>query len=471
MTPSLELDDIQGLVARGFGDQKSACYVLLTMPDRRGAAAWLDAIAGELTSASVRPVGSAVNLALTASGLGRLGVPEGTLQRFSHEFATGMADPYRSRVLGDEGDVAPDHWLWGGPSAPVDAVLLLYAVDSEALDAAYEAHARRFRDHGLVEVRKLDTADIRGAEPFSPKEGIPQPILEGLPREGNQRDKVKDGEFVLGYPNEYGLYTSRPLIDGVDDPAGILPPDAAGSGGRDLGRNGSYLVFRHLDQDSAGFWGFLDRSTTAPDGTSDTAAQVRLAAKMIGRWPSGAPLVLAPDADQPALSGNDDFGYFHDDPHGFKCPVGAHVRRTNPRDSLPPFPGTDRSTAVNKRHRLLRRGRGYGPAVTPAEALESARTGSPLPEHGLHFLCLNANIARQFEFVQHTWANNPNFAGLHDEPDPLISPKAGRDFRIPDRPVRTRVTGLPRFVTVRGGAYFFLPGLRAVRWLASRAQA
>ncbi len=445
------------------------------MPDRKGAGAWLDSLAGEITSASARPADVAVNLALTAEGLARLGVPDGTLQRFSHEFVRGMADPYRSRVLGDVDDTAPDRWLWGGPSAPVDAVLLLYAVDKPALDAAYQAHADSFRHHGLVEVRKLDTADIRGAEPFSPKEGIPQPVLEGLPQHGSprdrDRDKVKDGEFVLGYPNEYGLYTSRPVIDAADDPTGLLPRDAAGSGGRDLGRNGSYLVFRHLAQDMAGFWGFLDRSTAAPDGTSDTAAQIRLAAKIIGRWPSGAPLVLAPDADDPSLSANDDFGYFHEDPHGFKCPIGAHVRRTNPRDSLPPFPGTDRSTAVNKRHRLLRRGRGYGPTVTPAQALESARTGEPLPDHGLHFLCLNANIARQFEFVQHTWVNNPNFAGLHDEPDPLISPTAGGDYRIPGRPVRTRLTGLPRFVAVQGGAYFFLPGVRALRWLGSRAQA
>jgi deferrochelatase/peroxidase EfeB len=86
-------------------------------------------------------------------------------------------------------------------------------------------------------------------------------------------------------------------------------------------------------------------------------------------------------------------------------------------------------------------------------------------------VCLNANIVRQFEFVQHTWANNPNFGGLHNEPDPLISPTAGGDYRIPGQPVRTRLTGLPRFVAVQGGAYFFLPGIRAVRWLAARAQA
>jgi Dyp-type peroxidase family len=472
VTPVLDLDDIQGLVARGYGDQKSACFVLLTMGDRAGAGAWLESLAGELTSAAAKPAGVAVNLALTTSGLARLGVPDATRQRFSHEFYKGMADPYRSRVLGDEGDVAPDHWQWGGPSAPVDAMLMLYAVDRAALDATYEAHAARFGEHGLVEVRRLDTADLDDTEPFGFRDGIAQPIVEGLSdKTGSPGNTVKAGEFILGYPNEYGLYTSRPVVDVADDPGGVLPGDAAGSGGRDLGRNGTYLVLRQLAQDLAGFWGFLDTSTTRPDGSADPAARVRLAAKMIGRWPSGAPLVMAPDADDPKLAGADNFGYHAEDPEGLRCPIGAHIRRTNPRDSLPPHAGTDRSIAINKRHRLLRRGREYGATITPEQALESHRTGAPLPDHGLHFVCLNANIARQFEFVQHTWANNPNFNGLHNEPDPLISPTAGADYRIPGRPVRTRLTGLPRFVSVQGGAYFFLPGLRAVRWLASRARA
>ena len=224
MSAVLDLDDIQGLVARGFGDQKSACYVLLTMPDRAGAGAWLESLAGELTPASAKPAGDAVNVALTTSGLARLGVPDATRQRFSHEFFKGMADPYRSRVLGDVDDVAPDRWIWGGPSAPVDAVLLLYAVDKPALDATYEAHAARFRDHGLVEVRRLDTADLDDTEPFGFRDGIAQPIIEGLStKTGSPGNTIKAGEFVLGYPNEYGLYTSRPVVDAADDPGGLLP--------------------------------------------------------------------------------------------------------------------------------------------------------------------------------------------------------------------------------------------------------
>jgi deferrochelatase/peroxidase EfeB len=143
------------------------------------------------------------------------------------------------------------------------------------------------------------------------------------------------------------------------------------------------------------------------------------------------------------------------------------VRRSNPRDSLDPSPGSAESVAVGKRHRLLRRGRKYGSPLAQAEALAAA-SGPEQDERGLHFICLNANIARQFEFVQHTWINNPRFAGLYDEPDPLVAAAGarGRTFTMPADPVRRRVTGLPSFVSVRGGAYFFLPGLRALRYLA-----
>ncbi len=410
---NLDLDGIQGLVSRGYREQPSACFVLLGMGDEAGR--WVRDV--EVTSAAARPTGDAVNLALTATGLAKLGAPLGG---FPAEFVQGMVTPHRSRLLGDEGDGAPAGWAWGGPSTPtVDAGLLLYARDDASLAALYEAHRRRWTEHGLVEVGKLDTTDLDGFEPFGFRDGVSQPVIEGLSKTGPAWNTVRAGEFVLGYPNEYGLYTGGKAFS------------------HGVGRNGSYLVIRQLAQDVAGFRRFLEQAT------SDPAEQTRLAAKMVGRWPSGAPLALSPNEDDPALADANDFGYFDEDPYGFKCPIGAHVRRANPRDSLDPQPGSASSIAVGKRHRLLRRGREY--------------------EHGLHFLCLNANISRQFEFIQHTWINNPHFAGLHDEPDPLVSPSAGAAFRIPAEPVRRRVTGLPRFVTVRGGGYFFLPGVRALR--------
>jgi deferrochelatase/peroxidase EfeB len=185
---------------------------------------------------------------------------------------------------------------------------------------------------------------------------------------------------------------------------------------------------------------------------------------MVGRWPSGAPLALAPDADDPSLKGANDFGYHELDPRGARCPVGSHIRRSHPRDSLDPRPGSSDSWAINRRHRILRRGREYGTSLT----IEEAVAGGDTTERGLNFICLNANIQRQFEFINHTWLNNPKFGGLYDDADPVAAPSTpvGASFTIPTDGIRERVTNLPRFVSVRGGAYFFLPGLAALRYLA-----
>ena len=412
---AMELDDIQGLVARGYRELPAASFAVLSGGSRQ----WLRELVADVNPASTRPSGLALNVAFTAAGLAKLGADTAG---FSAEFQQGMVTPHRSRVLGDGGQCGPERWDWGGPETPpVDAVVMVYGLDADTLNAAYDVQQRRWAEHGLEEVARLDTSDLDGVERFGFRDGVSQPIVDGLSKTGPEWNTVRPGEFVLGYPNEYGRYT----------------------GGRsfDLGRNGSYLVFRQLAQDVNAFQGFL------ASVTSDPTEQARLAAKMVGRWPSGAPLVLAPDADDPLLADANDFGYHDKDPHGLLCPIGAHARRANPRDSLDPQPGSAESIAVGKRHRLLRRGREY--------------------DDGLHFVCLNANIARQFEFVQHTWINNPHFAGLHDEPDPLVAPTSGASFRIPALPIRQRVNGLPRFVTVRGGAYFFLPGLRALRSLSA----
>ena len=181
---------------------------------------------------------------------------------------------------------------------------------------------------------------------------------------------------------------------------------------------------------------------------------------MVGRWPSGAPLALAPDADDPSLADANDFAYHDDDPRGVRCPVGSHIRRSNPRDSLDPDPGSDRSFEINRRHRIVRRGREYGPPLP----LEQALAEPDSAERGLHFICLNANIARQFEFVNHTWLNNTKFGELYDDADPFFAPGC---FTIPTDGVRERVIDVPRFVFVKGGAYFFLPGMAALRSLAA----
>ena len=194
-----------------------------------------------------------------------------------------------------------------------------------------------------------------------------------------------------------------------------------------------------------------------------------LASKMVGRWPGGAPLVEAPLADDPALADSNGFGYHRQDADGLRCPIGAHVRRTNPRDSLAPNPGTEDSLEINRRHRLLRRGRAYGSPLAPSMKAEDVlATGDDGAERGIHFMCLGANIQRQFEFVQSNWVNNPKFDGLYAETDPLIGsrPPGVDSFTCPAEPVRKRYHGLDRFVEVRGGGYFFMPSRAALAYLA-----
>jgi Dyp-type peroxidase family len=425
----LELDDVQGLFARGYGALKSAAFLLLQVEDAAAARRSL----GELgvTNATDRRPDRALNVAFTSVGLERLGLPAAELGVFSNEFVAGMTTPHRTRILGDTDENAPANWEWGAPGSPVDAVLLLYARDDADLAALERAPP------GFSLLRRLATSELDGFEPFGFRDGISQPFVDGLGKSGPAEQTVRAGEFLLGYENEYGQTVDAPLL-----------------------RNGSYLVFRQLHQDVGGFWRFCDEATRSADGSSDPEARLRLASKMVGRWPSGAPLALAPDRDDPNLAEANDFAYHAEDPRGARCPVGSHIRRSNPRDSLDPDPGSGRSFEINRRHRLVRRGREYGPQLP----LEQALREDDAVERGLHFICLNANIARQFEFVNHTWLNNAKFGELHDDADPLFAPGC---FTIPTDGVRERVTHVPRFVTVRGGAYFFLPGLAALRTLAS----
>jgi deferrochelatase/peroxidase EfeB len=175
----------------------------------------------------------------------------------------------------------------------------------------------------------------------------------------------------------------------------------------------------------------------------------------MGRWRSGAPLVLAPDKDDPALGAdaerNNDFAYAKADPYGYAVPLGAHIRRMNPRD-----------TAANMhRRRLIRRGGTYGPPL-PEGAPEDG------VERGIAAFIGCASLVRQFEFAQNVWANDKYFHELVNERDPIIGNQDGTlEFKIPKRPIRKKISGLPAFTTVRGGAYLFLPGLRALRWLAT----
>jgi deferrochelatase/peroxidase EfeB len=247
---------------------------------------------------------------------------------------------------------------------------------------------------------------------------------------------------------------------------------------RDFGRNGTYLVYRKLAQDVAGFWRFIEHASDGLGGAEDIEEkhkQMRwLAAKFTGRWPGGAPLTLSPDQDDAKLEKENNFTYRPEDMNGNACPIGSHIRRSNPRDSILRVKDTaEQSFRTSGEHRIIRRGIGYGEPLFPAEAIENPHVPMGIQDdgrpRGLQFFAINASIKRQFEFIQQTWLNNSKFNGLEDNKDPISGDNDGLShMEIQSDPLRIRITGVPRFVTVKGGAYFFLPSITALNFLANR---
>jgi Dyp-type peroxidase family len=461
MRARIETEDIQGIVFRGYGQLRHACYPLLRIADGNAAAArrWLGTLLPIIASGKPGSRDSALQIAFSHAGLCALGLHEDTRRGFAREFTEGMTTDHRRRLLGDSGLSHPDCWRWGGPkNEPVHVALLLYARTPDALASLHGRLRSAWTAAGLSAVATLDTGELASQEHFGFADGISQPAIEGYHASKSKLHRVKAGEFVLGYPNEYGLYTDRPLVPAARDPRAILPLDVGLTPQHDFGSNGTYLVVRQLHQDVPEFRAMLDALSKNPDGSPNPSARERLAAQMVGRWPSGASLMETPERDDPTLASANEFRYHQGDPEGLKCPIGAHVRRANPRDALPPMPGTEASLEVNRHHRLIRRGRSYGAPLAPGQVDKADR--------GIVMLIVNANIARQFEFVQHSWLNDPHFNGLYNEADPLVGATDHNEFVVPGTPLGTRCTGLPRFVSVVGGGYFFVPGLRALRYLA-----
>ncbi|MEO8439729.1 MAG: peroxidase [Spartobacteria bacterium] len=491
----VDYGDVQGLVRFGYGKMVEASYALLRVRNPAAARAWLRAASVSSGVAMDPPPTTALQIAFTAYGLAQIGVPESVIAGFSPEFLTGMTEESRTRRLGDVDRNAPSQWSWGcGDTVP--HLLVMFFAEPGGLTGFIQSCTGQAWSDAFEEMRWLKTADLDGVEPFGFTDGISQPQIDW----DRQRDPTKPqidysnivalGEFLLGYPNEYNKYTDRPLLEPDVTSADLLPAEDAPDK-KDLARNGTYLVLRDLAQDVRGFWQFVRQAT--PD---DAAAGEKLAAAMVGRTRAGDPLVPIQEEPIPGIGSKPDearqnrFTY-DSDPTGSACPFGAHVRRSNPRN--PDFPG--RPASLLKRlitmlgfgpkafrddlmspvrfHRILRRGREYGPELLPEHALEPAPPNEPA--RGLHFICLNANISRQFEFLQNAWIVNTKFSGMTGESDPLLGTRTEvpacpvtADFNLPrDGRVRTRVSGLPQFVTVRGGAYFFLPSLRALRYFAA----
>jgi Dyp-type peroxidase family len=432
----LELDDIQSGVLRPRPTPYEATYILLHIDDRRAGREVLRRLAGVVASAA-DPVSPAANtwvsVSLTFQGLRALGLPPDSLDSFAWEFQQGMAA--RAKALGDTGESSPSHWEPPFGTGDVHLVLTALSPDRGHLDTAIERARRTFEE--VDGVRALWRQDCHappgGREPFGFRDGIGYPAVEGsgIPGSNSHEPPFKAGEFVLGYRDETG--GSPP----------VPQPDV-------LGRNGTYVVFRKLHQRVAAFRQYLKENAGSPD------EEELLAAKMMGRWRSGAPLALCPFHDDAGLGAdrgrNNDF-LFADDAIGYKTPPASHIRRANPRDAS--------VAGVVRLHRMIRRGTAYGPEL-PEGVLEDDGV-----DRGLMFAFVGAHLGRQFEFVQSEWINGGAFLGLGDVKDPIAGSHQGTGlYSIPRKPIPKRLRDLSRFVVVRGGEYGFMPGLRALRWLA-----
>jgi Dyp-type peroxidase family len=453
--------DLQGNVLAGYGF-RHGLFMALRVTDPAAGREWLaEAIDGDAVTTAVPYPSDAkppttLNLAFTHDGLRALGVSAEALRSFPPDFRQGMAA--RAARLGDDGPDAPARWEAGLRPGDPHVLVTTSANEQDALAerrAAIEARAAATRSGVQIvheqPARVLDDrkGDAVVREHFGFADGLAQPSIDavaahdpskrvgptqrdgqGTPGRGGSWKPLAVGEFVLGYADEAGVVADTPV--------------------EPLRRNGAYMVVRKLRQNVALFHRYL---MNAAGGDEDEAR--RLAAKIVGRWQDGTPIVKSPEEPDPERSGGEpdnDFRYDQDG-HGLRCPIGAHVRRANPRDALG-FGGQ-----LTARHRLIRRGMPYGPP--PANpAVEDGI------ERGLMFVCYQASIERQFEVVQGRWLADGDAFGLGEDRDfllggedpngKMIIPGARPRFLAPRR----------SFVVNRGGGYFFTPGIAALRAIA-----
>ena len=492
--PDVALADIQGNVLAGFNKDHQR-LLFFRLGDTERARAWLATIVDETATTEevlafndlfrrararrgvevATPQASWLNVAFTHPGLAALGVPQTELSMFPEAFRQGMAG--RAQMLGDVDDSAPARWV--GPFASSSGVhgLLLLAADSPSvLDRLASTHTQRMTAHD-VQVVFDDTGRVRADQPghehFGFKDGVSQPGIRGVTRRQNPDDEDQGlpgqdllwpGEFVLGYPTQIAT------ADAGDKDGANGNPGPISRSGPAWTADGSYLVFRRLRQDVAGFRRFV-AGAAADQGVSTE----RLGAKLVGRYPSGAPLERTEDAPKDFDPSKADpsrkspgildpkkinnFEFAGDDADGKLVPRAAHIRKAYPRDEKTPTGGE----ADTQTHRILRRGIPYG---------ESLRAGAPSgsaagadADRGLLFLGYQASLERQFEFVVSQWFNKPDHPERGDGHDPILSQSTRtKQFTLPGgSPVHLT---MQRFVFTTGGAYLFQPSITALRRLS-----
>jgi Dyp-type peroxidase family len=399
-----------------------------------------------------------VNIGFTYEGLRVIGLSEKSLDSFPAAFRVGARG--RASEVGDVGPHAPENWEGGLGGPDIHAMAWLRTDSDEGREEATRIIREEMEAIGGVEIRFVQDTKALAHENGIGSEGehfgfadpISQPPIEGAdtpsyPGDGVQQAdgtwrSLKPGEFLLGYEDEAG-------------PDGATGPEPA-----ELRLNGTYMVFRKLYQDVAAFRRYLASAAKSLYGSDDQYHQDLIAAKIMGRWRSGCPVDLSPDKDDPGIAADpnrrNNFTYAGDD-EGLRCPLGSHLRRSNPRGTT-----LKRATAV-RRHRLIRRGVEYGPHLQDGQLQDDG------VDRGLINLFIQADIERQFEFVQKEWMKGGEFIGLDPtEQDPINGTGGeGSQMSVPGAK-QPFLFDLPTFVTVKGGEYLFVPGLKALAGIIER---
>lgn len=469
----LDLADIQGTVLRGYRVDHARHFVLRVV-DPSGARRFLAAVTSggtalpQVTTAApwAKKPQRFLNVGITCAGLAALGVPADALSTFPASFTLGATDPQTATKVGDVGSSAPEHWV---PALADGAAahLLLSLWVHKRLDVLEQTSAalRAAFGSALEELGALDaTALPDNKVHFGYTDNISQPTVDGAPPTKHPRPDCQPvappGEFLMGLPSQ----------NAGGAPYSVCPAE--------LSKNSSFGAFRLLQQDVAGFEQFLQAGASQVG----IAAEV-LAAKVCGRWRNGVPLVLSPDTATPSppipQEGLNDYNYVPaGDPAGgdflgYGCPVGAHMRRANPRNEQV-------AGAGGSLHRIVRRAMPYGPPYDPSNPDDEPR--------GLVGWFINVDLANQFEFLMENWVNTSTFVKSVRGPNnvnPVFNisgqdvilgvnePASTTSFTVSFPPtaaapaVNKKVTGFAPYVTTRGGAYCYLPSITALRYLAA----